>query len=229
MCDRKQFILGLDRLDIQLQEDQLDNILLYCQELRKWNKRINLIARQTSVTDIVEKHFIDSLTLLPLIRQYGAAAADDTRISLLDVGSGAGFPGLVLAAVMPELDVTLAEPRQKRVAFLRHMVRTLRLTNVHIMAERIEAGQGREDEKAFTFITSRAVAAMDSFLPLIASVAACDTLVIMMRAGEERSAAQDRPSSEEPGEGWLCIEDRKFILPFSRHPRLLSVLRKKRL
>ena len=79
---------------------------------------------------MVEKHFLDSLTLLPVIRQYGLDNEMNSHASLLDVGTGAGFPGLVLAAALPELDVTLVEPRQKRVFFLCHIIRTLGLTNV---------------------------------------------------------------------------------------------------
>ncbi len=222
MCNRKQFLTGLDRLSIQLTNEQIDHLLLYCRELQKWSKRINLIARNTSAADIVEKHFLDSLTLLPIIQQYGTEQDRDSEITLLDVGTGAGFPGLVLAAVMPELQVTLAEPRQKRVSFLRHIIRTLQLSNVRVADRRIEPGQSVEKhEDGFTFITSRAVAAIDIFLPLIEGVATGDTVVIMMGAADKGSK-----QSSPPGTGWRRIEERKFTLPFSGHPRILSMLRK---
>ncbi|MCK5515866.1 MAG: class I SAM-dependent methyltransferase, partial [Desulfobulbaceae bacterium] len=114
MCDRKLLIRGLNQLGVNLDDKAIDQVLLYCQELLKWNKRINLIARNTQPAEVIEKHFLDSLTLLPVIKQYSGA-----NPTLLDIGTGAGFPGLVLAAVMPELQVTLVEPRQKRVSFLR--------------------------------------------------------------------------------------------------------------
>ncbi len=175
MCNQKQFLSGLNKLSLSLSPQQTDSILLYCQELQKWSKRVNLIARNTSPTDIVEKHFLDSLTLLPVIRQYGLEQGKvgndrDNEVSLVDVGSGAGFPGLVLAAVLPELTVTLVEPRQKRVSFLRHIIRILGLTNVQVTDQRIEPGQAWDGPEC-TFITSRAVAATDTFLPLIEGIA----------------------------------------------------------
>lgn len=224
MCDRKQFLGGLKKLGLSLSPQQTDSLLLYCRELQKWNKRVNLIARNTGSTDIAEKHFLDSLTLLPIIRQYskGQGRAGEEAISLLDVGTGAGFPGLVLAAALPELTVTLAEPRQKRVSFLRHIIRTLGLTNVQVTDQRIEPGHAW-DGPEFTFITSRAVAAADVFLPLIKGIAAENTVVIMMGAtdgvsliGQEEQVAAD----------WRCLEERKFFLPFSHHPRVLTLLQK---
>ncbi|MGB5685571.1 MAG: 16S rRNA (guanine(527)-N(7))-methyltransferase RsmG, partial [Candidatus Electrothrix sp.] len=215
---------------LSLSPQQADSILLYCQELQKWNKRVNLIARNTSPTDIVEKHFLDSLTLLPVIHRYGleqgrgekAGSDKDNGVSLVDVGSGAGFPGLVLAAALPELIVTLVEPRQKRVSFLRHIIRILGLTNVQVTDQRIEPGQAWDGPEC-TFITSRAVAATGAFLPLIEGIATKKTVVIMMGATDEASL----PGQEKQiAVGWQCLEEQKFTLPFSHHPRVLTLLQK---
>lgn len=222
MCDQKQFLSGLNKLGLSLSPQQTESILVYCQELRKWSKRINLIARHTSPRDIVEKHFLDSLTLVPVIQQYGLYSLKQGRgvnnkiskISLLDIGTGAGFPGLVLATAQPELSVTLVEPRQKRVSFLRHIIRTLGLKNVQIIDQRIEPGQSWEGPE-FSFITSRAVAARDIFLPMIEGIATNKTVVIMMGASDKQAAAD-----------WRCLEERKFVLPFSHHPRVLTLLQK---
>jgi 16S rRNA (guanine527-N7)-methyltransferase len=224
MCNQKQFLSGLNKLGLSLSPQQIDSLLLYCRELQKWSRRINLIARNTSPTDIVEKHFLDSLTLLPIIRQYskGQGRAGEEEISLLDVGSGAGFPGLVLAAALPELTVTLAEPRQKRVSFLRHIIRTLGLTNVQVTDQRIEPGQAW-DGPEFTFITSRAVAAADAFLPMIEGIATEKTVVIMMGATDKASSPEQK---KQIAAGWQCLEEQKFTLPFSHHPRVLTLLQK---
>ncbi len=224
MCNRKQFLSGLKKLGLSLSPQQTDSTLLYCQELQKWSKRINLIARNTSPTDIVEKHFLDSLSLLPVIRQYSLdkERSGDEGISLLDVGTGAGFPGLVLAVALPELAVTLVEPRQKRVSFLRHIIRTLGLTNVQVTDQRIEPGQVWDGPEC-TFITSRAVTAVDTFLPMIEGIVTENTVVIMMGATDEASL----PGQEEQVvAGWQCLEERKFFLPFSHHPRTLTLLQK---
>jgi 16S rRNA (guanine527-N7)-methyltransferase len=209
MCDRNQFLTGLNRLDINLEDRAVEKLLLYCGELQKWNRKINLIARDTPAVEIVEKHFLDSLTLLPLLARHGSADA-----SLLDVGSGAGFPGLVVAAAMPTLRVTLLEPRQKRTAFLRHIARTLELTNVQVREERLEPGQSLSE--AFTFITSRAVAAPDIFLPMLEQAARPETRVILMQAADDWQGIP----------GWEFVDSLKFSLPFSGHPRLLTVVRK---
>lgn len=211
MCDYKQLLTGVNRLGIRLEEHAVERLLLYCSELQKWNRKINLIARDTSAAEIMEKHFLDSLILLPLLDRH-----ESERAHLLDVGSGAGFPGLVLAAVRPDLCVTLLEPRQKRTAFLRHIARTLKLTNVSVREERLEPGKALPE--AFTFITSRAVAAPDIFLPLIEQTAGPETLIILMLAAEERQTWNvDR---------WQTVDSLKCSLPFSGHPRLLTALRK---
>ncbi|MCI5160124.1 MAG: 16S rRNA (guanine(527)-N(7))-methyltransferase RsmG [Candidatus Electrothrix sp. AUS1_2] len=220
MCDQKQFLSGLDTLGLTVPQKQLDGLLLYCQELQKWSKRINLIARNTDARDIVEKHFLDSLTLLPIIRQY--SQEERSEVSLMDVGTGAGFPGLALAAALPELAVTLVEPRQKRISFLRHIVRTLGLTNVRIEEQRIEPGQSR-DGPEFTFITSRAVAAKETFLPLIEGIATKKTVVIMMGATGENP--EDDPEGLETS-GWISLGEHRFSLPFSGDPRVLTLWRK---
>jgi 16S rRNA (guanine527-N7)-methyltransferase len=211
MCDRSLLLTGLERLGISLDSSAVERLLLYCGELQKWNRNINLIARETTAAEIVEKHFLDSLALLPLLDRHGGPGA-----SLLDVGSGAGFPGLVLAAARPELRVTLLEPRQKRTAFLRHIARTLGLRNVAVREERLEPGQVLPEQ--FSFITSRAVAAPEIFLPLIEQAAEPETVVILMLAAAERQSWDAKR--------WQTVEQLKFSLPFSGDPRLLTAVRK---
>ena len=136
---------------------------------------------------------------------------------LLDVGTGAGFPGLVLACVLPDIQVTLVEPRQKRVSFLRHVDRLLNLSNVTVVAERIEqrqeAWQGR-----FTHITSRAVAEPAVFLPLIRALATPETRVILMLARQEMLAGIEHLASG----GWQIKRTQALALPYSQASRLLA-------
>jgi 16S rRNA (guanine527-N7)-methyltransferase len=206
---------GAGQLGIVLSEDDLDRLLIYVAELAKWSQRINLIARDTPELQIIENHFLDSLTLQPLLRQH-----ERDSVHLLDVGTGAGFPGLVLACVMPEAQFTLVEPRQKRVAFLRHLIRTLGLTNVAVAADRIEAlaaaWQGR-----FSHVTSRAVAEPSVFLPLVRPLVNPEVTIILMLAREEALAWVN----QEGAAGWQIVATKAMHLPFSRAPRLLAVLR----
>ena len=212
MCDREQLLNGMEQLNLSIADHAVAKLLRYCQELQKWSQKINLIARDTPAAEIVEKHFLDSLTLLPLLHRHSGPSA-----SLLDVGSGAGFPGLVLAAALPELRVTLLEPRQKRTAFLRHVIRTLALGNVQVREERLEPGQSLPEQ--FTFITSRAVAAPAAFLALLEQSVGSETLVILMQAEEEHQFLAQCPN-------WQLADNLQLKLPFSKHPRSLTAVRR---
>lgn len=201
---------GAGRLGLDLDDKTVERLLVYLAELMKWSRRINLIARDTPEAQAIENHFLDSLTLLPLLQNAGA--------HLLDVGTGGGFPGLVLACALPEVRFTLVEPRQKRVVFLRHVIRTLGLTNVTVVEDRIEphlaAWQGR-----FSHIASRAVAEPGLFLPLIRPLADADTKVVLMLARDELLSGVE----QIPGGPWRIVDVRTFALPFSGAPRLLAV------
>ena len=216
MGDKRRLLLeGAGQLGIDLRDEVLDRLLVYCAELAKWSQRINLIARDTPELQIIENHFLDSLTLMPLLRQH-----KQDSVHLLDVGSGAGFPGLVLACAMPDAQFTLVEPRQKRVTFLRHVIRTLGLTNVAVVADRIEehaaTWQGR-----FSHVTSRAVAEPSVFLPLVRPLVTPEVMVILMLAREEALAGIE----EDDSGPWQIVATKAMHLPFSGAPRLLAVVR----
>jgi 16S rRNA (guanine527-N7)-methyltransferase len=178
----------------------------------KWSQRINLIARNTAEAQVIENHFLDSLSLVPLLVEHKAS-------HLLDVGTGAGFPGLVLACVLPNTRCTLVEPRQKRVVFLRHIVRSLGLDHVEIVADRIEpyltTWQGR-----FSHIVSRAVAEPSIFLLLTRPLLGPKTQVILMLARDEALA----PIAHLPNGPWRIVATQSFTLPFSGAARLLALV-----
>ena len=190
----------------------VERLLVYLAELMKWSRRVNLIARDTPETQVVETHFLDSLTLLPFLDGAG-------EVHLLDVGSGAGFPGLALACVRPDARFTLCEPRQKRVSFLRHVVRTLGLANVEVVADRVEAHLADWPGR-FTHITSRAVAEPAAFLPLVRPLVTPATRVLLMLARAEGLAGIDRLVSGP----WRVDAERRFVLPFSGAPRLVAAV-----
>jgi 16S rRNA (guanine527-N7)-methyltransferase len=126
---------GLSELAITPEENILTSFSVYSSELKKWNRAYNL----TSITDdreIIIKHFFDSLL-------YLHAMPNDIQ-TLCDVGSGAGLPGIPLAIVRPDLQITLIEPSRKRCAFLRHITHRLTLKNVNVAestAESADLGQ----------------------------------------------------------------------------------------
>ncbi len=126
---------------------------LYADHLLAWNKNINL----TAITDpeaIEMRHFLDSLTVI-------RAVPLQRGLRVIDVGSGAGFPGLPLRLVYPHIELTLLEATAKKAAFLEHIVKLLKLTNVHVLNARAEdAGQDAASREQYDLALARAVAQM---------------------------------------------------------------------
>ncbi len=207
---------GLDILGISpLPAPCLSQLWRYFSELTKWNRKMNLVA-QAPAQDLLENHFLDSLALLPEI----------TAGPLLDVGSGAGFPGLALKIARPELPVTLLEPRQKRVDFLRHVIRTLRLTGIEVVEARLVAGDQTFARRHgdFPLITCRALAEIAPFLALIEATSPPQGLVLCMKGprAEEEIAAWQRQAARTPFALERCV---RFSLPFSGAERSLVIFR----
>ena len=209
---RDLLVRGAAQLGLAMDVAGVERLLVYLAELMKWSRRVNLIARDTPEAQVVETHFLDSLTLLPFLDGAG-------EVHLLDVGSGAGFPGLALACVRPDARFTLCEPRQKRVSFLRHVVRTLGLANVEVVAERVEAHLADWPGR-FTHITSRAVAEPAAFLPLVRPLLTPAARVLLMLARAEGLAGIDHLASGP----WRIERERRFVLPFSKASRLVAAV-----
>lgn len=189
---------------------------LYFLELDKWNRKMNLVAKAAE-KDILETHFLDSLTLLPEVSDG----------PLLDVGSGAGFPGLALKIARPELSVILLEPRQKRVSFLRHVIRSLHLSGIEVVADRLSADDQAfvETHGQFPLITSRALSEIDPFLALVTPISSAGGRVLCMKGPrcEDELARwrQQSPFSPFVMERWV-----RFTLPFSGAERSVVIFRK---
>jgi 16S rRNA (guanine527-N7)-methyltransferase len=177
---------GLKILGIEIFPEAFDRLTLYFSELKKWSRKVNLIAKSASDEQIVENHFLDSLTILPLLV--------GTNTHLLDIGTGAGFPALVCKAACPELAVTLVEPRSKRVSFLGHIVRTLGLEEVRILSCRVQDEQQLPSTLEFTHITARAVTEIGSLLQMVERFSPSGPQLICMKGPkwrEELAAATE--------------------------------------
>ncbi len=206
---------GIRELGLKGFEGAIPGLLIYIRELKKWSRRINLIARESDDLQIVEQHFLDSLSLLALVDFN----ADD--LHLLDVGTGGGFPGLVLAASCPQARFTLVEPRQKRVVFLRHIVRTLQLANVRIHDKRLEQLPQAEVARC-THVTSRAVAPPLEFLEMVRPVMenGCRAVVMMARV--------ERFNELVERDGWFSVvQSSRLQLPLSGVGRILALVESK--
>ncbi|MBI5055218.1 MAG: 16S rRNA (guanine(527)-N(7))-methyltransferase RsmG [Nitrospirae bacterium] len=145
---------GLKELGIPCSDLQITAFMTFLSELRKWNSAYNLTALRTD-EDIIVKHFLDSLLYLKAI--------PEGDLKLADAGSGAGFPGIPIKIVRPEIDITLIESSRKKCSFLRHMIRSLNLTQINVLEQRLE-NIGDENKSAFDVIVSRAAFSIKAFL-----------------------------------------------------------------
>lgn len=177
---------------------------------------MNLIAKGTADKEIIENHFLDSLTLLPLLHEGD---------HLLDIGTGAGFPGLVLKLAMPGLRGTLVEPRRKRVTFLNHIVRTVGIGDVRVLECRAEDESMLPTDMGFTHVTSRAVTEIGGFLEMTARFAQSGARVICMKGPRWQEELNNAAELIKEG-GYNCCEKRIFHLPNSGAERALVVFTK---
>ena len=144
-----EFIKELEKLNILLTEEQLFKLDKFYNLLISWNEKINL-TRIVSKEDVYLKHFYDSLTLIKEI--------DLTKnLTLCDVGTGAGFPGIVLKIVFPNLKITLIDALQKRVNYLNAIIEELELDDIIAVHSRSE-DYARDNYEKFDIVTARAVA-----------------------------------------------------------------------
>ncbi len=160
-------------LGIILDERQVDLFVRFRRELAAWNEKINLFSRSLSDVDLLG-HFSDSLT--------AAAFLPHEESSVLDMGSGGGLPGIPLKIAVPTLKISLLEASRKKTSFLKHVIRTLQLTEVAVIHDRAE--QLKEDEacrEAFDVVISKAAFKLPQFLKLGALFLAPGGLLIAMK------------------------------------------------
>jgi len=150
----------LDSEKIILDREAIVKLELFASLLHEWNQIHNLTGART--IDAIYINIVDSLFPLTFI---------DTPKTLLDVGTGAGFPGLVLAIALPQTEVVLAEPLKKRVSFLKYAAMDLELPNVRVEAKRVE----KVEHKVFDMISSRAVTNTKLLLELTRNISDSET------------------------------------------------------
>ena len=138
------------RIGVPLKAEQLKHFMIYLEELQKWNRSINLTSINSG-EEIIIKHFVDSFACLSIEQiKHGA--------SLLDVGTGAGFPGIPLKIIRQDLNITLIEPVQKKVSFLYFIVGLLRLERVKIFYGTLEQFMANDHlDHSFDYVTTRAL------------------------------------------------------------------------
>ena len=214
-----------DREGLGLSEEQLTQLDTYASMLVKTNEVMNL----TNITDdegIAVRHFIDSLTLVPYIRAE-QEKAKSSSLSIIDVGTGAGFPGVVLKIAMPELRLTLLDSLNKRLNFLNEVSTALGLTEVNTVHGRAEdAGRDKKLREKFDISCARAVAN----LPVL-----CEYCLPFVKQGGAFLAMKGNVDEEEQASvkavsvlGGKKEKTDKFLLPGTVMNRSIVVVRKVR-
>lgn len=170
--NKQEFINEVLKLNINLTEKQLDQFEIYYKLLIKENAKYNLTAI-TNKEDVYLKHFYDSITLSKIVKL--------TNQEICDIGTGAGFPGIVLKIVFPNLKVTLVEATEKKCKFLNIVIKELGLKKITIINKRAEI-YSKEVREKFDIVTSRAVAPLKHLLEYSIPLVKVNGIYIAMKS-----------------------------------------------
>ncbi len=213
--NRNLLIEGAKTFGIHLDEKTAEAFDLYLKELLKWNQKINLTAIRTE-KGIVLKHFLDSLSVFPYLSNIS---------TLLDIGSGAGFPGIPLKMVEPSLKVTLIDSVRKKVDFQRHIIRRLGLKGIEAIHGRVQDKEILKGlEGRFDIVMSRAFSDLQTFLVLSFPLLRKGGIVLAMKGRVDRKEMRLLPTMEEAR--YRLQKTVPFSLPFSSLKRSILLFEK---
>ena len=185
---REQLCAGLDKLNIEYETRQIDLCLAYTQLLLKWNKAFNLTA-VTQPKKMVSYLLLDSLSLLPYLKD---------SVDILDVGTGAGLPGLPLAIFLPSTNWVLCDSNGKKTRFIRQACAELGIKNISVENKRVE---DYHHEHPFDVILSKAYASVSDFVQTTQHLCSEQTVLLTLKSGlskqEKQSVALDNKQLEE--------------------------------
>lgn len=177
--EKQEFINTLknksEKLNILLNDKQLDNFYKYYKILVQWNEKMNLTAI-TEPQEVILKHFIDSMSLAPYINGIN---------SILDIGTGAGFPGIPLRIITEEQEITLLDSLNKRVIFLNEVIKELDLKRIHAIHGRAEDFiKENEQRENYDMVVSRAVAKLNVLVEYMLPFTKIGGICICMKSNE---------------------------------------------
>lgn len=211
--DRETFILEVKKLNIDLTDEMLEKLEKYYELLVEWNEKINLTAI-TDKKEVYLKHFYDSLTLCKVI--------DLNEVeSLCDIGTGAGFPGIVLKICFPHLQLTLVDALNKRINFLKLVCETLKLENVDCIHARAEEYALKNREK-FDVVTARAVASLPILLEYSIPLVKKSKYFIALKGTEDIKESQNALNVLNS----KILKEEKFLLPIENSNRTIIKVQK---
>lgn len=165
---------ALELFDIDLTQEQIEQFVIYDRLLREWNEKLNLTGI-IEPEDVRVRHFLDSLSVADVM---GFDAGDN----VIDVGTGAGFPGLALAIAFPQIDVTLLDSTQKKLRFLDAVIEEIGITNCRTVHGRAEdVGQDLKHREQYDVVVARAVALLPTLLEYLVPLAKVGGFCIAMK------------------------------------------------
>ena len=209
---KEEFLLELEKLGITLTSNQQEQLKKFYHLLISWNEKINL-TRITSENEVYLKHFYDSLTITKVI--------DLNKVNTLcDVGTGAGFPGIVLKIVYPNLKITLVDALQKRVNYLNEIIKELDLSDIVAIHSR-----GEDLKEKYDIVTARAVANITKLLNYTMHLVEENGVFIAMKGNitEELTPAVQKAISKK----YSIEKIEEFYLPYENSQRSLVVIKNK--
>jgi len=212
---------GAKKLGVELGEGQLDMFSSYLQELLLWNRRVNLTGI-TNPEEVIRLHFLDSLTVLVAL----PSADRQQPLRLLDIGTGAGFPGIPIKIACPSFRLTLLEAIGKKAAFLTHVSDSLKLDQVSVLKGRAEEiAHMAQHRESYDLVVARAVAKMPALVELVLPFVAIGGMFIAQKKGDfQQELAHARGAIEVLG---ATVEEVRWIdIEELEEPRALVALRK---
>lgn len=210
--NKEEFIIAVKELGIELTEGQLNKLDCFYHKLLEWNEKINL-TRITDEKDVYLKHFYDSLTIAKVVDLK-------TKETLCDVGTGAGFPGIVLKIVYPNLKITLVDSLLKRVNYLNTIIEELELQNIKAIHSR-----GEDYKEKFDVVTARAVANIEKLLNFTMHLTNKNGVFVAMKGNIDEEMTEQVISKINNKYNLVTIN--KFLLPIENSNRSLVVIKNK--
>lgn len=211
----EQFIEETSKLEIKLTKEQLNQLEKFYELLITWNEKMNL-TRITEKEDVYLKHFYDSLTLVKVIDL-------NQDLTLCDVGSGAGFPGIVLKIVFPTLKIRLIDSLLKRVNYLNEIIKELDLLDIEAIHTRAE-DYARNHREEYDIVTARAVANLKSLSELCIPMVKEQGYFVSMKGNIEQELEESK--SMIGTLGGKLEEAKEFLLPIENSSRTLIKIKK---
>ncbi len=214
---KEQLNKGIEELGLQIDQSIPDELVLYFRELKRWSRAYNLTGLKDE-KDILTRLFLDSLLYLRYIPSHARR--------VLDVGSGAGFPGLVIKLARKELDVILLEPSWKKASFLNHMVKKLNLRGTVVIQTTLEEFSRTFDNKGFHVITTKALFKTAEFVKKAGALLDDRGIILLSKGRAYEEELQDF-NNEKRLSSLFTVEISSMVIPLTDIKRYFLIVKKK--